>query len=245
LPGATLDLVGCVACHDPHGADNVAQLRTLADYSVLYDANQPATFTGQGSSQLCAQCHHARRSVTDVTNQVLGNASGVFSTLRGPHYSPQMDMFLGTGSYEIPGFQYDRGVDGFAHKAVGNACVTCHMEVTTPHGYPLHDHTFAATLTACQSCHPGSTSFDIDSFDAGTVGGQTEIRELLASIAEELGVPEDSLSSTSWTATVTDAWKREAIYSYLFVKNDGSYGVHNPAYATSLLTNALLHLQNN
>jgi hypothetical protein len=247
LPGATLDLVGCVACHDPHGADNTAQLRNLNDFTTVYAADGvPVTFTGQGSSQLCAQCHHNHRTAQNVTDQIFNMA-----TFRGAHHDNQMDMFLGAGSYEIPGFTYDRGTDGFAHKAIGNACVSCHMEVTAPHGYELHDHTFEAYLGACTSCHGNQTSFDIDAFDAGNVGGQSEIMDLMGQIetwfATEYGITSagDSLSSTSFMATVTNTAHREAAYGYLFVKSDGSLGVHNPAYATSLLNNSLLYLQNN
>jgi hypothetical protein len=237
LPGATLDLVGCVACHDPHNDANPAQVRTQADQAVIYNAIFPATMTGQGTSQLCAQCHHARRDVANVESQVHGNGT-TFGTLRGPHESPQMDMFLGTGSFEIPGFTYNRGSDVMGHKSIGNACVTCHMETSSPHGYPLHDHTFEATTQACQMCHPGLTDFNFNN-------GQTDIANLMGQIESYFGVPGDSLSSTTYTATITNPARREAIYGYLFVKNDGSHGVHNPSYATSLLTNALQHLQNN
>ncbi len=252
VSGATLNQVGCVTCHDPHNGTNEAQLRTVADYSTVYvpAGGTATTFTGRANSQLCAQCHHARRTLTNVNDQVFSNASGVFSLLRGPHESPQMDMFLGAGSYEIPGFTYNRTA---MHNNVPDPCVTCHMEASAPHGYTIHDHSFEASLTACQSCHNGATSFDIDFGGVNGVGGQTEVANLMGQIEDyftaQFGftVPTDSLSSTTFTSAVlhpewtNTAW-REAVYCYLFVKNDGSMGVHNPAYAKSLLTNALNYL---
>jgi hypothetical protein len=110
------------------------------------------------------------------------------------------------------------------------------MEVTSPHGYPLHDHTFHATTTACTGCHPGLTNFDFN-------GGQTAISNLMGQIEAHFGATGDQLSDTVWNAQLT-AREREAVYAYLYVKNDGSRGVHNPNYARTLLQNALHYLQN-
>ena len=239
-PGVTIDLVGCVACHDPHNRANDRQLRTLADQLVIYDVNTPAaTFTGHGNSQLCVQCHHARRNAANVEGQV--HSTG---TLRGPHESPQMDMFMGTGCFEIAGRTYERGSDAVGHKTIDNACVTCHMEESSPHGYPVRSHTFEATTTACQMCHPGLADFNFNN-------GQTDIANLMGQIEAFFGVPGDSLSSTTYTGAPYNSAAdsmflnpvyREAVYGYLFVKNDATFGVHNPTYANSILQNALLNL---
>ena len=219
----TASMVGCVTCHDPHSDANDAQLRNLDDVTVAYDAEDAALFTGYGSGQLCGQCHHARRDVANVEAQIADGYAHF-----GPHGSPQMDMFVGSGSYEIDGYTYDRVA---THQTVEKACVSCHMELIEVHDRDHMVHSNQVTVTPCQGCHPGLADFDYD-------GGQTEIMDLMDQLITAIGVPADSLGS----ATATTPEQRMAGYAYMFVSNDGSYGVHNPAYAASLLNNAIDHI---
>jgi hypothetical protein len=218
-------LVGCPTCHDPHSDDLEHQLRNLDDVTVAFDSIEAATFTGFGNAQLCAQCHHARRDVDNVLGQI-ANGYAHF----GPHGSPQMDLALGSGSYEIDGYTYERD---HIHQSVEESCVTCHMTMRS-HSDPLGwkgGHDFEPSVVACQGCHPGLTEEGVFDFN----GGQTEIETLMDSLLTLIGVPEDSLGS----ATATTAEQRMAGYAYVFVGNDGSHGVHNPAYAKALLENAI------
>jgi hypothetical protein len=217
---ALASLIGCVTCHDPHSNENDHQLRGMDDVTVAYDYNEPAVFSDQGSSQLCAQCHHARRDVDNVHGQI-ENGYAHF----GPHGSPQMDMVLGSGCYEIDGYSYDRShVHG---TAIADGCVTCHMEVIEVHDRDHLVHNLQATVTPCQTCHTGLDSFDFN-------GGVTSINNMMEELITAIGWPADSLGSASLTAE-----ERMAGYAYKFVANDGSAGVHNPAYAEDLLQNAI------
>ena len=223
-------IIGCIACHDPHSHANDAQLRGLEDVEVQYDA-YPAEMTGYGAGQLCAQCHHARRDVDNVMGQIFGKGSSHF----GPHGSPQMDMFLGAGSYEIPGVEYvyDRG-ENLGHQNMEQGCVSCHMTVVVEHERDSHSHTFTSAVETCTPCHgDGNDEFDIS-------GKQTEITALMEELLTTIGVPIDDFGDTS----ITTSAQREAAYAYKFVQNDGSYGVHNFRYAKSLLTNAIDYLEN-
>lgn len=223
--------VGCVACHDPHGGEH-AYLRQLGDVTVLYDANDARTLSGKGPGQICAQCHHARRDVENVEGQ-LERGSSHF----GPHGSPQMDMYVGSGSYEIAGYTYDRGdllPDGSTShvNVIEEACVTCHMPPFERHGSMAPKHTFTPEPETCAGCHPGSTTFDV-------IGRQTEIAALMETLITELGFPADSLNSRTYPTPD----QRKAGYAYVFVNNDGSHGVHNYRYAKSLLDNAIAFVQ--
>ena len=143
-------LIGCQTCHDPHDATNDHQLRSLDDYSVNYNLEYAATFSGYETAQICVQCHHARRDNENVLGQIEEGYEHF-----GPHPSPQMDMYLGSGSYEIEGYDYDRL---HAHQNIEEACVTCHMEMRD-HDDPLgwkggHDfEASAATCTETAGCH--------------------------------------------------------------------------------------------
>lgn len=228
--GASFDeysIIGCVACHDPHSKENDHQLRSLVDQSAPYDQNQAATYTGKGVGQLCVQCHHSRRDVDNVNGQI-DNGYAHF----GPHSSPQMDMYLGTGSYEIDGMSYQRGNPAVGHGALEKGCVSCHMTNVPSHGRDHFVHEFRPAVETCATCHPGATDFDIN-------GKQTEIEDLIHEIEMLVGVGEHDWGN----ADSTTADQRKALYGVIFTMNDGSHGVHNPAYATSLLENALAHLE--
>ena len=227
----TYELIGCQGCHDPHDGTNENQLRNLDTYTVLCDTIESRTFEGYGTAQLCVQCHHARRTSSNVWNQI-ANGYAHF----GPHGSPQMDMFLGSGSYEIAGYTYNRDHDHNTLTEVINdtvayeACVTCHMEMRE-HADPLGwkgGHDFTPTEATCaNNCHvaPGLDYH----------GVRVDIDAKLVELENALGVAIDDLGDP----TISTEAQRMAGYAYVFVSNDGSHGVHNPEYALSLLQNAI------
>jgi len=230
--------IGCPTCHDPHvgamGGGNEAQLRTIGPVELSYtfpwepgDAEAP-TMEGYGSGQTCAQCHHARRDNANVLGQI-ANGNGHF----GPHSSPQADMFIGAGAYEIPGYTYD-GDHG--HQVISNACTHCHMAFSTDAGGHTV-HTFMPDVANCQACHPGITDFDVN-------GARTEIQGKLDDLAVALGYADwDTLELTLDTDNLTmTPEQREALYAGVFVTESGDLGVHNPDYARSLLDNAIAYL---
>lgn len=218
--------VGCVACHDPHDGLAGDHLRARTPRSVLYDVNAAPVFEDRGASQLCVQCHRDRRTVAAVASQI-ENGSSHF----GPHGSPQMELFLGAGCYEIEGYAYDRthwhNTSGLLH----DACAACHMTLaTTEHGSNRR-HDFAASTTACTHCHGNQDDFDVNGYQTTTAARLQQVLDLLA----ELGMPADSLGFPG----VGTPEMRMAAYAYAFVTEDGSLGVHNPAYTESLLENAI------
>lgn len=224
----TLSMVGCVTCHDPHIAaneeTNPAQLRVgaLIDYPVIYDPDGDGrVYTGYGNSQLCAQCHHARRDNDNVQGQI-DNGYAHF----GPHYSNQADMFVGDGSYEIDGYEYDRD---YMHNQGGLAlgCVDCHFPTVESHGRDHMVHNLEIAWESCDACHGDTQAF--------VAGVQDEIDGLMEDLITAIGVPFDSLK----TATGSTVDQRKAGYAYAFVYTDHSHGAHNPSYARSLLNNAI------
>ena len=218
------NLIGCPSCHDPMAADNEHQLRNVDPYTVVCDTFATATMD-DGNANLCAQCHHARRSSSNVMDQI-ANGYAHF----GPHGSPQMDMYLGTGSYELDAsvYNYDRT---HTHQNITEGCVSCHM-TTRGHSDPLgwkggHDFEVDVEL-ACTGCHPGLTTPNYNDFQTWVEGKLAEIEALIPVDPEYWG-----------TADSTTVAQRMAGYAYVFVMNDGSLGAHNPAYTESLLENAI------
>jgi len=253
--GGEYSHIGCPTCHDPHvgemGGGNEAQLRSVD--AVVLNYTYPAdpdedddltawTIDGYGPGQTCVQCHRARRNNDNVLGQI-ADGYGHF----GPHGSPQGDMFIGNGSYEIlavdgvgaPLYEYD---GDHAHKnMITDACVTCHMAFTEDAGGHVV-HNFMPTLEACAGCHGALTEEDL-------VTMQQPVRDKLDQVGVLMGyadwaalsaILDDSLEGNeTW-----EVCQREAVYGAVFVSNSGDYGVHNPTYANSLLDNAIDYLTN-
>lgn len=245
--------VGCVTCHDPHagpaGTGNEAQLRNVGTVTVSYHPGIPVgeaevpRMSGKGAAQTCAQCHKARRDENNVNGQI-NNGSSHF----GPHASAQMDMYIGYGSYEIPGYEYagrndQTGLFGaHSHYAgIQNACITCHMApAPDAPGSPHALHNFAPNLAQGCGCH--GTEAEVTTY-LNTF--KTEIEGKMDAIAQALGFADRNAfaagvnaQNRSWTRV-----QREAAYALQFALNDGSTGTHNPKYARTLLDNALDYLQ--
>jgi predicted CXXCH cytochrome family protein len=232
------EVITCSTCHDPHDATNPHQLRTLKSVTLM---DKKTTITEGGTGLMCMNCHMTRR---DATNYV---EVTVASSRFGPHYGAQADMLAGANAVT-----YGKTIGSTAHlSVVEDSCATCHMQATAmadPAYLKAGGHTFSMSaqttngvvqlLGACQECHGKITSFDFPRQDYdgdGIVEGvQTEVRHLLDRLALMLppvGTPKTSLSiNTNWTRQ-----QLRASYNWQFVKNDGSYGIHNLSYAVGLL----------
>lgn len=246
-PGDTLAIT-CAVCHDPHGNDNLANLRNAAATDIVLPDGTVVPEAGAG--RLCMACHNGRRTPTSIEGQ-LANGSAHF----GPHHSNQGDMLAGTGAYEAlaPGFPFTSS----RHLAVREGCVHCHT-----HGHEgdvvYTGHGFLPTVESCAECHGVITDFDQipakQDFDGdGQIEGvQIEIAGLLdvlkmaiidASVtpgaADSLATAED-FSAAVGDTTITTRAQREAGYNYFFVEFDGSEGVHNTTYAIQLLQQSTL-----
>jgi hypothetical protein len=235
--------ITCQACHDPH----TAELRNAAVDSL----RNGFKFTPSGKSQICSYCHASRYSVKTRVTSVAPYYG--WTDRFGPHENPQYDMFVGGNGYE-----YDGGIGGITtHAGLEDGCVTCHMQGRTRSGNTLPNHSFSMTdttggfqpVTVCKQCHGEIEDFDgvqakYDYDGNGKIEGvQTEVKGLLARLkailpidsqtGDVITMKKDSLAVKNRPDLV------EAIWNYWFVTKDGSYGVHNSAYAVALLQKAL------
>lgn len=215
---------------------------------------RPAPGVG-GKGQLCMNCHQSRyvQKVKPNNPPYFG-----FGSRFNPHGSPQADMFFGRNSYEFG----DSRLAGLnTHTGLADGCVTCHMpqrvngsSVHSDHEVSMIDTVGGAhdQVTACVGCHGPITSFDgiIAHYDYdrdGVIEGvQSEIRGMLEVLKSRLPLGPDGKPIGGGIVTAADsALIRDrldlvaGIYTYYFVKNDGSYGAHNTKYAVSILQQAL------
>ncbi|MFC1555861.1 T9SS type A sorting domain-containing protein [candidate division KSB1 bacterium] len=110
------------------------------------------------------------------------------------------------------------------------------------------DTTTYDNLKPCLTCHPTATSFDEISFfavdhdgDGETEGFREEIHGMMETLearivalvpgAEDIGDVEDEEETAEMYILM-------AMFNYLFVEEDKSFGVHNPKYTLTLINSA-------
>ncbi len=255
LPGSIAEVppvtkITCATCHDPHDATIEHQLR-FAD-TQLGDGT-PITMEAYGFGAVCMQCHRSRREAATYSADV-GNASSHY----GPHHGPQADMLIGANApdfgIELPSSPHD--------VATVNACVDCHMAgeegvdaegnviLVGGHSFNMNDAEGNDHVEACAPCHGnvGPTFKDKKYYKNGNAdhdgngvaeGLQLEVHGLMTKLALLLPpVGEDAVSDSSDDSTLTSSIMKAA-YAYIWVEEDRSFGIHNPAFTVGLLNAAI------
>jgi hypothetical protein len=237
--------IECFTCHAPHTSGSLA-LRVTAPVTLL----NGATFD-RGPANLCATCHQSRNNViTTVIDGVNMNSR------YGPHHSNQGDMLIGENAYEYAGYNY---TNSWHSTGVTEGCVMCHMspskhETVGGHSFWMRneDHGFE-NISGCNAlgCHdtaPLTTLdrlADADFNNNGTIEGvQEEIQGLAdtllgllvaANLTNASGVPVSRVVATADSAG--------AVYNYVFIEDDRSFGVHNTNYSVGILQSAINFLR--
>jgi len=243
----------CAMCHDPHSAETPHQIR-LAETPL--ELSNGFMVTEGGLGKLCMNCHMTRRDADTYTNQ-----SG---SHYGPHYGVQADMLNATNAVT-----FGQTLPTSPHlTATENSCITCHMWAANGktdengeiymvggHTFEVHDASGADNVTVCAPCHGEIESFESKMYwqngvadhdgDGMNEGLQAEVEGLMEIIAEMLPHADTTSAwdhenpDNTWTLT-----ELKAAYNVLYVYYDKSEGIHNPAFAVSLLQTSILALEN-
>jgi predicted CxxxxCH...CXXCH cytochrome family protein len=239
--------ISCAVCHEAH----VVSDDNLGLRIVPVTLKNGYKVTEGGNGQLCMTCHQSRKDIrTTITDKPPYYG---FSDRFGPHHGPQADMYTGRNAYTYG----NKTLDGLmTHGSVKDACVTCHMAERGSANTPNHEFSLVDTtggtekdiVSGCVPCHGAITSFDdiqasSDLDGNGKVEGvQTEIQGMLANLASLL--PKDANGAV--VTMMKDSLKIKnmpdvvkGIYTYYFVSEDKSMGVHNAKYTIGILTEAL------
>jgi hypothetical protein len=241
----------CVTCHDPHQkGSNPAQTRNPLQSTKDYFLGTADVFTNKydASINLCAQCHNHRGAAWTGTS-------------RPPHHSPQYNMLIGTVGALPIGLPPSQPA---AHALwITNQCVGCHMPTSPARaGMPevpaVTGHKFKVeTFDMCRACHPlpemladfvtinvsnrvQSAKQWLDVWattksPAGLRSYETRAWEFTnpGTLSNPPGVT-NAGPNTAEQALIPDNIKKARFNLYL-VLHDGSYGVHNGPFATTLL----------
>jgi hypothetical protein len=210
----------CRACHQVHttytGEDWA--LETTAPVTLVVSG---LTFD-KGNSNLCANCHQARRYITNFVDKTDATKYTATSPRFNPHLSVQADILLGSGGFGV------EGKPGSHYAMQDDPCVACHLGEGK-------NHLFEAQLATCQKCHTDAENFDIN-------GGVTKVEERMAELKAALqkaGLVDEE------GAVIPGTWDEKqatALWNYGVIEEDASNGVHNPVYVNALLDAAFAAL---
>jgi hypothetical protein len=261
---ATVAEVYCTTCHavtdanDPHKTGipwTPGSFPLMVDNdgggSLFVEKSPTATtVTGTnagnyGPGNTCMWCHRSR---VDIASYVTPTGNNITSVHWGPHEGPQADLFTGIGAYQYAGQTY--GQSTHEQKL---SCVDCHM-VPVADNSNVPDHSFNPNLSACQGCHAGTTTFDINGFQSQVQSGLTQIETWFntqdfltrASAAPYAPLTTAQLGDGNWDedspvpgATLEGGLLTQdqagALYDYILVAKGGASGVHNPVYIAQIL----------
>jgi len=219
--------IHCFTCHAPHTNSSLA-LR-VSDPQTLTNGE---SFDMNGAN-ICASCHQSRNDVNTYVEEPTE-----LSERWGPHHGPQSDMLWGTNGYEYAAF----GPYGQTnHRGAGDdGCLDCHFKVTS--NYILGGHSFnmkfiaegdtSLNTDACGQCHSSTDDFNI--------GGVQDIVHTLLEDLESRLVAAGLLGSEGLPLEVTTSQDSAgAVWNFLIVEDDRSFGVHNRQYILDLLNSAI------
>ncbi|MGO8701546.1 MAG: multiheme c-type cytochrome [Limisphaerales bacterium] len=249
LPAGDADIgIVCATCHDPHQTNAYpAQLRNPVASTNDYFMPANGTFASSYNPEIniCAQCHnHAGASWTNNACE--------------PHHSLQYNMLLGSVGELSSGLApYQPATHALA---ITNQCVGCHMQTSSfvSDSQPaVTGHSFKVeTYTLCLNCH--SLPEQTVAFTTSDVSNQVQqVKSLLddwatnkapAALAKygvlawEYTTPGGLSSGGPGPNAAEQALIpeniRKARFNLYLVRNDGSFGVHNPHFTINLLQTA-------
>lgn len=246
--------VTCGVCHNAHEDTLASQLRnpTYSTNNFSYSTSSSTSFAAQYNPdvQMCGQCHNMRGARWQDTS-------------RPPHHSPQYNLLVGQGGYDLG--QPKIGSHGLR---IAKQCTECHThshEVSNPdeENPNYTGHTFEPTLSGCVECHAS------EELAAGLIKVEqqrtkaliAEVKGLLdqwgltksapalqakygalaweytneGQLSNPTGDPKVSGPSSAEQSEIPDAIKQARMNLYL-VEHDASYGVHNGTYTRWLLS---------
>jgi hypothetical protein len=223
--------IDCATCHIVHPTVGDMALRLVDPVSMIWDETYMLDF-GDNSNN-CANCHQSRRAEPNITHP--GDTFEITSTHYGPHHGAMANVLEGVGFAEIAGSTpYPEPSNASGHLSVNATCVTCHM---APYEEGTGGHSWWPALNACQTCHSGTTDFDVEGFQTATEAKLITLRDRLIELGVVEYVEEDeAYEPVLGTYPMAQA---QAFFNWIGLTEDRSLGVHNPDYYTALLDNSI------
>lgn len=225
--------IGCRTCHNVHYNYDTTDWQLTTNQPVtesLFGYASPDytsyAFDDQGNSNQCLHCHQAR----DRGNVPAADATGTVttgSTHWGPHYGVQGNVMNAQAGVHIPGDNYAKGT----HSNIASGCISCHMH--------NGDHTLSVNYNSCAPCHnsdPDLAEQKVEEMHDEVAGKMKELSDLLVAQGAMTANDDGSVSPANAEMSADLA---KALWNYMVVYQDHSYGTHNPGYTRALLNNSI------
>jgi hypothetical protein len=243
--------VGCFACHSPHKNGDF-QLRKSTAVTLFSNFTGVADYTfDYGKGNLCAQCHRPRTQTVKLDpskSTATNDTIKITSTRWYSHYGVQSQMLMGKGGYEWA--NQTNVVSSSFHTTStsikADGCTICHMttaqgDYSGGHSMKLESEEEGQNTHGCKvsGCHATTlTSLDYKSAMTITHKNLDTLKVLLATAGWI-----DTVANGTKAVTITPSNKAGAIWNYFLVEHDLSSGIHNTAYANSLLRNSIAKMR--
>ncbi len=261
--------INCSGCHSTHktfdfendGPDYA--IRNTEAVQLLVDDGY---FIDLGFSNACVACHQPRRSGPEDDGN---GSFTMTSTHWGPHHGPQSTMLEGIEGELIPGSTSYPAIGSATHRTgstctqchmgettdntdgghtfypTANACTACHTN-----GVPEEVGGLAADMDALlvllENVIGWEYEYEVDEDGELILDEDGDPIIVLDAngdpvILEVVGILQDGHPNTGsfGEGATFDILDARAAWNYLFVEEDQSHGVHNPAYAKALIKNSL------
>lgn len=230
--------ISCRTCHNVHYAYDstdwalsVSEVVSETLFGTLSPEHSSYAFGDYGSSNQCLQCHQSRDR-GDVPSTTSTDPVLEMSSHWGPHYGVQGNVFHAQAGVHIEGTEsYPSAPNGHAQ---GTSCVSCHMHE--------NDHRLVVNYDACVACHSSA-----ENAEEMVATLEHEVHDLLfelgAALADKGVMTENTEGEeiTGYSPAGGDvaAADARAVWNYMVVYQDHSYGTHNPSYIKALLKNTI------
>jgi len=225
--------ISCTSCHSNHDTFDFENdgpdyaLRNIEPLQLIVDETYHIDYGNTSNS--CISCHQPR------TPSPIDDGNGTFTITNpywGPHHGPQSTMLEGIQGSQIQGSMSYPGIGSATHRS-NSSCVNCHMGETT-NGFD-GSHSMWPTNNACVTCHTDGVPNEVN----GLANDLDILSVLLENVVSQdgtvTGIVHDDHPQPG-TFTILEA---QAAWNYLFVIEDKSEGIHNPAYAKALIRNSI------
>ena len=226
--------ISCDTCHGTHlsfdfeNDGNDFALRGLDPVTLITDGT---VIDFGNKSNVCISCHQPRRTgPVDADDDGVEDGNFFISSSHwGPHHGPQATLYQGIQGAEVAGSVPYPDVASSTHRQDAS-CTGCHMAPAAVG--EAASHSWRPTDNACAACH--STVPEV----TGLQADMDHLGELL----ETAGALhfDDGWHPVKGTVSIEVA---EAAWNFLFVYEDMSRGIHNPAYAKALISNSIEALE--
>ncbi len=219
----------CNTCHGIHEEFDVTDYALRLDEPVQANFNSEVTMDLLGSNNLCVNCHQSRAAEPNVATPD-AETFRIATTHYGPHYSTQANIVAGVGLAEIEGsVEYPTSNYHLNEQA---SCNGCHMgDFSEGQG----GHTWIPSVASCNTCHE-TEDYNYGGRQSDVAAKLTQIQEKLLEFGVIAGDDEEGYHPVVGTY---DMILVRAYFNWKGIKEDRSYGVHNPRYVNALLMNTL------